>query len=308
MKYQWKITSILITMFLVAQIIGLYVAHVYTPESVQVLNQTSGELENKTVYAIPYGMAPPEDIEPASSVTSILIALAIAVCLMLVLMRLKAEIFLRGWFFLVVIIGIALALNAFFYGLPYASLVSLIIATPLAYLKIFKRNMYAHNGTELLIYPGIASVFIPLLSIPSAIILLVLISAYDMYAVWHVGFMQKMARYQIETLRLFSGFFIPYLGKKERIALQRAKTAGNKNKKVPVHIAILGGGDIVFPIIIAGLVLQAWGLVPALIVTLGATLGLTFLFYISKKGKFYPAMPFISVGCFIGLAIAYIIR
>ena len=308
MKYQWKITSILITMFLVAQIIGLYVAHVYTPESVQVLNQTSGELENKTVYAIPYGMAPPEDIEPASSVTSILIALAIAVCLMLVLMRLKAEIFLRGWFFLVVIIGIALALNAFFYGLPYASLVSLIIATPLAYLKIFKRNMYAHNGTELLIYPGIASVFIPLLSIPSAIILLVLISAYDMYAVWHAGFMQKMARYQIETLRLFSGFFIPYLGKKERIALQRAKTAGNKNKKVPVHIAILGGGDIVFPIIIAGLVLQAWGLVPALIVTLGATLGLTFLFYISKKGKFYPAMPFISVGCFIGLAIAYIIR
>lgn len=308
MKHTWKITAILIGMFLLAQIIGLYVASVYAPETQQVLNTSTGEFENKTLYHIPYGMGPPEDVEPASSVASILIALAFAVVLILLLMRLKAEVFLRGWFFLVVVIGIALAVNAFLYGIPYASIISLIIAAPLAYLKIFKRNMYAHNGTELLIYPGIASVFIPLLSIPAAIVLLILISAYDIYAVWHAGFMQKMAKYQIEKLRLFSGFFIPYLGRKERAALAKAKASGTKGKKVPVHIAILGGGDIVFPIITAGLVLQAWGLIPALCVTLGATLALTYLFYISEKGKFYPAMPFITGGIFVGLALAYIIR
>lgn len=308
MKHNWKVTSILITMFVLAQLIGLYVASVYAPETHQVLNQTTGEIENKTSYKIPYGMGPPEEVEPASSVTSILIALAIAVGLMLLLMKLRAEVFLRGWFFLVVVMGIALAVNALLHGLPYASLVALIIAAPLAYLKIFKRNMYAHNGTELLIYPGIASVFIPLLSIPAAIILLILISLYDIYAVWHAGFMQKMAKYQIEKLRLFSGFFIPYMGSKERAALAKAKAAGTKGKKVPVHIAILGGGDIVFPIITAGLVLQAWGLIPALLVTLGATLALTFLFYISEKGKFYPAMPFITVGIFIGLAAGYFLK
>lgn len=308
MKYRWKLTAILIGMFVLAQIIGVYVASVYAPDTKQVLNQTTGELETRLVYHIPYGMGPPEKVNPASSVASILIALAIAVSLILILMRLKAEVFLRGWFFLVVIMGIALALNALLYRLPYASIIAIIGAVPLAYLKIFKRNMYAHNGTELLIYPGIASVFIPLLSIPASIILLLLISAYDIYAVWHAGFMQKMARYQIETLKLFSGFFIPYFGKKERIMLAKAKAAGNSKKKISAHIAILGGGDIVFPIIIAGLVLQSWGLLPALIVTLGATCGLTFLFFISKKGRFYPAMPFITTGLFVGLAIAYLIR
>lgn len=295
-------------MFLIAQLIGIYVAHVYTPHEVLVYNQTSGSYYPANITLLPYGLGPPENVEPVSSVLSIVIALIIAVCLMLLLMRFRAEVFLRGWFFLVVILGIALTMNAFLHSVAYASLIALIIAVPLAYLKIFKRNMYAHNGTELLIYPGIASVFIPLLSIPTIIVLLILISAYDIYAVWHAGFMQKMARYQIEKLRIFSGFFIPYIGKQGRVALAKAKTAGIKDKKVKAHVAILGGGDVVFPIITAGVVLNVWGLIPALLVTLGATLALTYLFYTSEKGKYYPAMPFITVGCFIGLAAGYLLQ
>ncbi len=294
-------------MFILAQFIGIFVAHIYTPTIQPTFNESSQTYENRTLYDIPYGFAPPDHVSPSSSVLSIVIALVIAVCLMFLLMRFKAEIFLRGWFFIVVIIGLALTLNAILHSLAYASLVALVLAVPLAYLKVFKRNLYVHNATELLIYPGIASVFIPLLNVTWVIVLLIIISLYDMYAVWHAGFMQKMARYQIEKIRVFSGFFIPYIGMKARIALQKAKSAKMKKKKIPMHIAILGGGDIVFPIITSGIVLQAWGLIPALLVTLGATLGLTFLFYISKKGKFYPAMPFITVGIFIGLALGYLI-
>lgn len=306
MKHNWKITLILIAMFVVAQLVGIYVASVYAPKTVTIYNQTTNTLQNASIYTIPYGLAPPSDVEPTSSVISIVIALVVAVCIMFLLMRFRAEIILRGWFFLVVVLGLALTLNALFSGLEYASLVALVLAAPFAYLKIFKRNIYAHNFTELLIYPGIASVFIPLLSIPSIIVLLVLISAYDMYAVWHAGFMQKMAKYQIETLRVFSGFFIPYLAVKGQRAIEKAKLASAKGKKVPMQIAILGGGDVVFPIITAGIVLQVWGLIPALLVTLGATLSLLFLFYRSEKGKFYPAMPFITAGIFIALTIGYL--
>jgi len=75
-----------------------------------------------------------------------------------------------------------------------------------------------------------------------------------------------------------------------------------------VNIALLGGGDVVFPIILAGVVLHTWGLIPALIISIGATIALGLLFYYSEKGKFYPAMPFISAGCFIALGIAYLIH
>jgi FtsH-binding integral membrane protein len=46
---------------------------------------------------------------------------------------------------------------------------------------------------------------------------------------------------------------------------------------------------------------------PALIVIAGAAVALLALFAYSKKGKFYPAMPFITAGLLIGIAIAYLI-
>ena len=129
-----------------------------------------------------------------------------------------------------------------------------------------------------------------------------------MYAVWHVGFMQKMAKYQIQKLKIFSGFFVPYLDKKQRLALKKAKKSKSlKNKKMKVNVAILGGGDVVFPILLAGTVLHTMGLIQALTISVGATIALAGLFMMSQKGKFYPAMPFISAGCLIALAIAYVI-
>jgi presenilin-like A22 family membrane protease len=158
-----------------------------------------------------------------------------------------------------------------------------------------------------MVYPGIAVIFIPLLSIWTAVLLLGLISVYDIYAVWHAGFMQKMAKYQIKNLKVFAGFFVPYLGKKEMDILNSTPQNKLKGKKIKVNVAILGGGDVVFPIILAGVILRAMGILSALLVTLGAVLGLLYLFYVSKKGKFYPAMPFISAGCILGLLVAYLV-
>jgi presenilin-like A22 family membrane protease len=48
-------------------------------------------------------------------------------------------------------------------------------------------------------------------------------------------------------------------------------------------------------------------LIPALITVAGSTLALFLLFYYSQKGKFYPAMPFISAGSIAGLLIALLV-
>ena len=296
-------------MFFVAQLIGLLVINSYAPQTKQVTNE-QGELVNITTYNLPFGTDPPEDISPKTSLLSIIIAIFIAVSLMFILMKYKAELFLRLWFFFVVTLALAITINAallHFFIPPY---ISLIIALPFSFLKIFKRNIIIHNITELLIYPGIAAIFVPLLNVWTIILLLILISVYDMYAVWHSGIMQKMAKYQIQQLRIFSGFFVPYLGKKESELVKKFKNSNSKsmkNKKIKVSVAILGGGDVVFPIILAGVVLRALGPIQALIISIGATLALALLFYYSEKGKFYPAMPFISTGCFIALVVAYLI-
>ena len=307
MKHSLTITLVLLAMFLLTQVIGLGVVASYAPHTEQVIKfneDNTTTVGNVTIYDLPYGMEPPQDLEAKSSLASIIIALVIAIALMILLMRLNAETFLRLWFFIVVVIAIGITLTAALPKFMAASLIALLVALPLAYFKVFKRNMIVHNITEVMIYPGIAAIFVPLVTITTAIILLVLISLYDMYAVWHTGFMQRMAQYQIKTLKVFSGFFIPYVNQKDKERL--AKGAG-KGKMVKVNVAILGGGDVVFPIIIAGVVMQQLSFWHAFIVSAGATIALAALFYMSEKGKFYPAMPFISIGCFIALGLTYLL-
>jgi presenilin-like A22 family membrane protease len=321
MKHPKRIVVILLIMFFLTQLVGLLVISFYPPVTSEVITE-SGEVINKTTNNLPFGTDPPQGIEPKDALWQIIIAIAIAVGLMLFFIKFRAELILRAWFFIVVTLAIGITVNAPFlkfnlfqnilnpvvWPFPTAWLIALFIGLPFAYLKIFNRNIIIHNISELLIYPGIAAIFVPLLSIWTVVLLLILISIYDIYAVWHAGFMQKMAKFQIEKLKFFTGFFVPYMSKENKEKINKAKRRKKqKEVKVSVPIAILGGGDVVFPIILAGVVFQSLGLFSALLISVFATVALGLLFYASEKGKFYPAMPFISAGCFVGLGLAYLI-
>jgi len=132
--------------------------------------------------------------------------------------------------------------------------------------------------------------------------------------------MQKMAKFEMEELHIFGGFLIPTISKKVKAQIQRIKQkyqgkkipAKIKKKKFKVRLAMLGGGDVIFPIITAGVFMRAYskqalfgiaGLIPALFIIFGALAGLTYLMFITKKDKAYPAMPYISAGIFAALIL-----
>ncbi len=318
MKHNPKITAILIGMFFITQIIGLYVVNYYSPVKV-----VGGTQINVTAPSLPFGLEPPKVEKQTDFLTVylpvIIMAFIIAISLLFLLSRFKVAFLLKIWFFIVVTLALVIFFKIFLSDFRYPEIFALIIALPLAFMKIYRRNLLVHNFTELLIYPGIAAVFVPLLNIYTIIVLLVLISAYDIWAVWHSGIMQKMAKYQINKLKIFSGFFVPYISKKMKAKIKemkKTKKAELRKKKVRVNVAILGGGDIIFPIITAGVVLKEFGFtvlgnfqipIASILVILGAALGLGFLFLSSEKKKFYPAMPFISVGIFLGIGLSYLL-
>ena len=80
-----------------------------------------------------------------------------------------------------------------------------------------------------------------------------------------------------------------------------------KKSKIKVNLAILGGGDVIFPIICAGVMLKTMGFWPAVLVILGAASGLGYLFIAAEKKKFYPAMPFITAGIFLAIIISLLL-
>jgi presenilin-like A22 family membrane protease len=301
-------------MFILTQFIGIYIVDSYS--SVKLIDGNIFEVDSPD---LPFGLETPElkeDTEFNYAFGSIIFAFIIAISLLLLLSKFNIEFFIRLWFFAVVLIALGISFNVFLMGIfsPEISwLVALVVALPLGFIKIYKRNFIVHNSTELFIYPGIAAVFVPILNIYTIVGLLILISIYDMWAVWHSGIMQKMAKYQINKLNIFSGFFVPYVSKKVK---QKLKKMNNlkvtskselKKKKIRVNMAILGGGDVVFPIIAAGVMLKTLGLLSSIFVIIGATLGLSYLMFFAEKKKFYPAMPFITAGIFAGIILGYLI-
>ncbi len=306
MKHNVKITIIILLMFLLTQFIGLYVVNTYAQEKV-----VNGEIVEANGKILPYGMGLQEtgdEIDFSSILFSLVFSLIIAVSLIFLLIKIKAKFILRVWFFLVTVLALGISATAFLPEIRYASWIGLLIAVPLAIGKVYKRNPITHNLTEFFIYPGIAAVFVPILNLISLIILLVIISIYDMWAVWKSGIMQKMAKFQMNELKVFGGFFVPYASKKVKEKIKKLRKSGKdlSKSKIKINLAILGGGDVVFPIIASGVVLKMWGLIPALVVILGALVGLGGLLIFSEKKKFYPAMPFISGGIFLGLLVGYL--
>lgn len=273
-------------MFLVAQLVGLFIIdNGVVPE----LFRYDSELQGS-----------------AASFISITISFIIAITLFFFLIQYKWKFFLKIWFALVILLTLGVTINSLFFMIGFQGEIyfyySLIIAFPLVLLKILRPSVIIHNITEILIYSGLSLIFVDFLSPITVILLLVLISFYDMWAVWHSGIMQKMAKFQMREIKIFNGFLIPYLTREMKSKVDKAKRTGKKIK-LRVPVAILGGGDIAFTLIPAGVFLKSFGWIPALFVVFGGFLGLTYLFFCSEKRKFYPAMPFITLGIFIALIL-----
>ena len=107
--------------------------------------------------------------------------------------------------------------------------------------------------------------------------------------------------------KMFAGLLIPYKEGKVHAHTATLKSALKIAPHGKIRTAILGGGDIGFPLIFAGVVLKEMGLWQSLIIPFFALAGLGLLLWKADEQKFYPAMPFISAGCLVGLGVVWMI-
>jgi presenilin-like A22 family membrane protease len=327
MKHNLKIILILVSIFFIAQVIGLGILTQYV--DIKTTYNTGETTLNLEVYEVSGVMPPPIEDESFSFIW-IISAVLIGTILVLLIVKFKKRRLWKVWFFLSVVLTLIMAFVPFLkkiieWLLPifvdHVLFITIVIAGILAYYKVFHKNILIHNFTELFIYGGLASIIAPILNLVSASILLILISGYDMYAVWHSKHMVAMAEFQTKD-KVFAGLLIPYNKNKQdsgekapKMPLPKKKNSTNikVSKKIKTKIienknAILGGGDIAFPLLFAGAVMKYTGsfFLP-LIISITSAITLFLLFYYGKNDRYYPAMPFLSTGCFVGAGIIWII-
>lgn len=230
------------------------------------------------ITRLPMNIERPE-MDETTSFIPIFILIIIATLLALALFRFRMFRLWKLWFLFSVWFTLTIS-----FAVLLAEWLAMTLAAVFALLKSFRPSVIIHNFTELFIYGALAAIFVPILNMFSASILLIAISIYDYIAVRKTKHMVKLAKTQGKT-KVFAGLAIPY----------------------EKRMAILGGGDIGFSLLFAGVVMKEFSLkwlsLGAMIVPLCTAGALFYLFYKGTPKKFYPAMPYITVGAFIGYGI-----
>lgn len=302
MKHDKVVTYLLVAIFLLAQIVGI----LFVQSDITDIKQTETGVE---IVHSDTAIGPRPAVQGYGSVLYLVVGVFVATILLLILMKFKfgAKLW-RYWYFFAVVLAITVAL-----GVYLSSFLAFLCAVALAIIKLKYRSTISHNLTEILMYAGLAVLLVPLFDVIWGFVLLGLISLYDMYAVWKSKHMVKLAKFTTES-KLFAGLSIDYKPSKNKTKIV---FSDNQVKVKGAKQAILGGGDIVFPLIFTGAVTE-WlikdgfshpnATLLSLVVSVCATIALYLLFYYAKKDRFYPAMPFITVGCIVGFALVYILK
>ncbi len=287
MKHALKITLLLVSLFFIAQVVGVTITYKYIDQAAS----TPDQVVWKPLPAVAGVSLERPDVAPQYSVWYILGAIIIGTLLVLWIIKHGKINLWKMWFFLAVVLCLHIAFGAFISsGFAFA------LGLLLSWLKVYRPNIFVHNFTEVFLYGGLVVIFVPILNTLAAIILMLLLSVYDMYAVWQSKHMVHMAQFQTKA-GIFAGMLLPYKLPKP------GKRVKGKLKKV--RTAVLGGGDIGFPLIFTGVMLKEYGLSSALTIIPFTTLALLALLLFGKKNKFYPAIPFLTAGCLIGYAVVY---
>jgi len=235
-----------------------------------------------------------------SSLWEILFSFAIVLLIVLLIIRfikfrLGKEVLFKVFFILPVFIG-----GTLFWGLWVGDILSLISISILIILWLKKPNILVHNFLLISGIIGLGSGFGLRLDPLLVIGLLIIFSIYDVIAVYKTKHMIKMAKEMIES-RAIAGIVLPQKFSEVQAPLTDVKMGG--------RFLILGGGDMIFPLLLVSSLVPL-GILKSFTVAIFATIGVlvSIWFFISQKTrKPIPALPPIAFFSIIGYLIARIL-
>jgi presenilin-like A22 family membrane protease len=306
-KTRFKTVYWSILIFIIAQVITFCV-----------ISQENASLENNHIYIPPQSPgavsiwpspvtpAPPGEV-PVPAVGSlgpiliyfsaVIVVLGITLFLVpvsvlrLVLRILFASLFSWGIFIVLI------------FWLP--AIVAIIVSVTVGLSWFLTPRVWLHNLVMILAMVSLGAVFGRLISPWTAMILLLVMAAYDFFAV-RFGYMLWMTKKLTESSTL-PAFVIPrYASEWGSNLKQSGFTRLVEDNPLERKYSILGGGDIGFPLLLVSSVFFAYGLTNAILVAGFSFVGLIGAYWIQAvflKGKPMPALPPIAVLSLIGILI-----
>ncbi|NIO44121.1 MAG: hypothetical protein GTN36_01005 [Candidatus Aenigmarchaeota archaeon] len=304
----------IILIFLIIQIIGLYIGNTY----IEIIDQAieAGKIEKRP------GIVPgvsPEKAENSFILFGFIILTTIGILLVI---RFRKS-FLRGveafviftssWltFSFLIPFSMQIVWESFIAYLlsPLGSIgfilfniltLNSLFAIALTAWKVFRPTIVSQNVAAIISGSGAGALLGVLLGITPCIIFMMILSVYDFVSVFITKHMVKMAKAITERPMAFT-IAAPHKFKK-------AKYIPHKGAKKKVHVFQLGLGDIVIPLMFSVSILNKFTIFHSIITVIGSLIGLLLLtLYITRKPRALPALPFVCTGALSGYLISIFI-
>jgi presenilin-like A22 family membrane protease len=196
-----------------------------------------------------------------------------------------------------------------FFGLSLSVIIASTISLTAGLLWFFRPKVWLHNLLMMFALASAGSVFGRLFSPWTAMSFMLVISVYDVLAV-RFGYMMWLVK-RLSEFEALPAFFLPKRISSWNLNLKQATLKKLLEDRPDVReFAVLGGGDIGFPLLLTASVFFTYGLTSALIVAMFSLGGLASAYLIHLtvlKGKPTPALPPITFVSLIGFLIIYLV-
>lgn len=209
----------------------------------------------------------------------------------------RSKIFFRLVLGLVIFAGSQTVLSVLFNEIIISTIAAVLLAVSVLKVKI----VLLHNVGMILAVAGIGAVLGLSLAPISAVFLLLILSFYDIIAVYKTGHMVKIAEDMIRA-QAISGIVLPQTIKDWFENLENVRPGG--------RFMILGSGDLIMPLILIASVIGFHGLAAGLTVMLFSMLGLFLTYYLfmtQKTRRPMAALPPIAAASIVGYLVALIL-
>jgi presenilin-like A22 family membrane protease len=279
-----KTAFAIVAIFLITQLLGLYVGSQYLAE-------------------IETGGLPPVFENPENITNSFMLFIYIIISTVVILLIVKfwrpsirvleaMVVFFSSWITFDFLIPI---------GIGYVSL-GFIMAIALTAWKALRPTILSQNVAAVFSGAGAGALLGASFGVVPSLLFLIMLCVYDFVSVFITKHMVHLARELTKTPMAFT-IASPHKFKKAKHFKIKGRT---KMKKV--HVFQLGVGDIVIPLMFSISLLRGFSIVSSILSIIGSTVALLLLIYhMSNHPRPLPALPFITVGTLAGFMISMLL-
>ncbi len=235
--------------------------------------------------------------DPISGVY-LLFMIGVATALMLLLLKFRKNSLIKIWFNTAIFLTIFL-----FFSTMFDTVYALITTMVLFAIRHVSKDLGLRNIIDIFAYAGAGALFGTMIGFIPALIFLFLLAIYDFVSVFITGHMIDLAKGGLDTETFMGIIYADKPPSKDSKIIEKVEET-DEVKKTHKGISIVGGGDVIAPMIFSISLLKSFPIYTSLMTSIGSMFGLIVLMNYKSEYDFLPAIPTIAAFSILGFLLS----